>query len=419
MTIGYNPSSVTFYQVLWRWQGTLLPMVLYKPMFWFLALVHTAFICIHELVIPLPVLPYSAVGTIMSLLVFFVVFYGSQSYARLQMFWGHCVGLSGTTMNWVALVQTSLGQCDAGTKWNCTRYVVAALHVLYYTLNFSSGGSGVSSEEWSIIQTRGLLSEQERDIVVNFKGLKPFLLLVWALGEVESALGRDAKDARTAQLLGDFRKQAFDFRGHCGHIVNWLAQPVPYPYFHAAFFIMVPALIFLSYGLATLPETHFAIKIVLFLLVQTMMIGLLQVAIAMSDPFGDDIVDFDLEPMLTGTFNNMLNTLTQPKGEPGNALGAYVPQGVANPLADAAKDDAMVALAKVQAWAEKESNAAKSRWSVVAKAVKDLDVKKGGSPSKGVNVVAGALEQLNIVVKTDAVGSSSWNPSSSRTQDAL
>ena len=75
--------------------------------------------------------------------------------------------------------------------------------------------------------SRHLLSEDEKQAILDYKGFKPFLLLVWALREVEAALPDAKHNLRDVQLLTNFREQAFNFRGHCGQITNWLKLPVP------------------------------------------------------------------------------------------------------------------------------------------------------------------------------------------------
>lgn len=74
-----------------------------------------------------------------------------------------------------------------------------------------------------------------------YKGFKPFLCLHWAADEAERLLGARMEaearrnptaaaygmEVRTQMLLHEFRAVAFDFRNHCGQIINTLKQPVP------------------------------------------------------------------------------------------------------------------------------------------------------------------------------------------------
>jgi len=256
MTIQYEPSDMTFFTLLSRWQGTMFPLVLSKKGFWFFVVLHTVFVVLQQVVHQtgggtLPPIDFKIVTAVTGLLVFFLVFYGSQCYARLQMFFGHCVGLSGTGMNWMALLQTALPDgTDRATKWNCARFVLAAHHLLFYTLNSTQK---VSDDEWKLVHDRALLSKTEKEQLTACKAYRPLILLVWALREVDLALGgKAANDPRTAAISAEFRQQAFDFRGHCGQITNWLKQPVPFPYFHVLSLFMLLDLVVVSYGLVTM-----------------------------------------------------------------------------------------------------------------------------------------------------------------------
>ena len=48
----------------------------------------------------------------------------------------------------------------------------------------------------------------------------------------------------------------------------------------------------------------------------------------MADPFGDEDTDFDLEPILTGTYTNAVAML----GDTRTALGEKIPPTFSNPL---------------------------------------------------------------------------------------
>ena len=120
MTVRYDASEFTIVRTLLSWKGTMLPLVFAKPGIWLLLLVHVIFlVCGNWLFLNpechghkvtascsgLPTMDWKSIGVITGMLTFFLVFYGSQCFNRMQMFFGHCVGLGGTCMNWIALVR--------------------------------------------------------------------------------------------------------------------------------------------------------------------------------------------------------------------------------------------------------------------------------------------------------------------------
>jgi hypothetical protein len=237
MTVQYDPSTLNFARTLRKWRGTSLPLVMCQPVFWLFVVGHSAlaFVAYHvdngsggSLADTFPDIGYSLVSSVMSLLVFFLVFYGSQCYNRLQMFYAQCVGIGGSSMNWVALVKTKLLD-EPNTRWNAVRYMLAANHVLYYSLNADSNPqpprksasdypqlprkSDLSDEEWNIITSRGLLSQREKEIVdAHDGGPKFFLLILWAMQEVEEAVARRA--TRTPYVYG----RPTDSLAHLAHL---------------------------------------------------------------------------------------------------------------------------------------------------------------------------------------------------------
>ena len=66
------------------------------------------------------------------------MFYASQCYTRFQMFYSHCIGIAGSTMNWMALIQTSDFPADANVRWNAARFILAAQHLMFYQINETS-----------------------------------------------------------------------------------------------------------------------------------------------------------------------------------------------------------------------------------------------------------------------------------------
>ena len=151
-----------------------LPQVLRKPLFWvlFVAMLVLVYVDeqLHETGHELPILEWRAVLVPSSLLTFFIVFYGQQSYARYYQFYGHCIWINGDIMEWVARVRTHFGG-DKAAEWNATRYMLAALHVHY------AGIDGVfGTHEWETIRGLGLLTREEIEIIKGYGGFKPFLV---------------------------------------------------------------------------------------------------------------------------------------------------------------------------------------------------------------------------------------------------
>ena len=66
--------------------------------------------------------------------------------------------------------------------------------------------------------------------------------------QVAEYLASDAKRAGGAGF-GPFQAQAFALRADCSEVVNTLAQPVPFPYFHVVTFMLSVNLVLVAYAL--------------------------------------------------------------------------------------------------------------------------------------------------------------------------
>lgn len=341
MTVVYDASELGTIRALLRWRGTMLPMVLGNAPIYVLMAIHIALHVLNRF-FDLPILQWSQVAVVTSLLTFFIVFYGSQCYSRMQSFYESSVGLMGCAMNWVGLVRNHLPR-DGNLQWNATRLMLASMHIMYYTSQTSEGGKDISATEWKSIVDRQLLSTEEIAIVQQYKGNQQFLMVVWALDEVEHGLRSAVRPTATpdaasgevfdafggdrycvGDLLSAFRDLAFTFRGHCGQINNWMNQPVPFPYFHILTVLLQVDLLLISYSCvcneaegASTPFTA-----VVYFVICLVFLGLREVAIAMSDPFGVDDTDFDLESILSRTYKNAIACLKDERRHHGTSLAA-------------------------------------------------------------------------------------------------
>jgi hypothetical protein len=82
-------------------------------------------------------------------------------------------------------------------------------------------------------------------------------------------------------------------------------------------------LLLISYAFVTL-NFHAAITSCIYSVICMVFLGLREVAVAMSNPFGDDEIDFDLEKMLAGAFKNAIAILRDPRPVAGSELNGLV-----------------------------------------------------------------------------------------------
>ena len=204
MTILYDPNALQFTFFL-RWRGTIFPLVLADPLFWFLTLVH---VCLlrweHNLLSAgeegLPELPWNASSTAIGLLTFFVVFYGNNCYARYFELHGQCVQLGRTTMIWAHLIHSNFAHKTLATRWNMMRHFLGAMHIHYAYLRREADENGVevlgvSPSEWRAMRRSNLFTKAETETLQAYGGRQQFLAAAWAMAEVKAAILRDRPSA--------------------------------------------------------------------------------------------------------------------------------------------------------------------------------------------------------------------------------
>lgn len=243
----YDPFefSISF---LFRYQGTVLPMVLSSALFWFLVAAHFAMLwAYHSLDGREPVLNWKAAVVPSSLLTFLLVSYSNQCFARYFQLHQHCILLHGCIMDWVGLVKIEFGHMDKGFQWNLLRLMLGALQVHYALLggdDVDEGGNvskGISEDEWRAIRTRQLLTREEISKLSVYHGFIPFLPVSWAMTEVkagylrvppEEAARMPIPDGPTRVAINTFRALANNFRSHSQLTFDTLNAPTPFAYFH-------------------------------------------------------------------------------------------------------------------------------------------------------------------------------------------
>ena len=271
-----------------------------------------------------------------------MVFYNHDSYERFYKLYSHTVTLGSKAMEWTALVKLhSLRDTpeQRWAQWNAVRPMLAAMNILYYSL---FGGS-MSHSEWDMVVERNLLTSVEARQLQQYGGFKPFLPICWAIDEarlmvkekalVDESLNRDLGQCVRDELVhAQFCEIAFEFRVQCGQIVNLLAQPVPFPYFHLLNTMLLIQLLLFGYALACTPNTNPYFGIIIMFLVSLVLVGLRGLAVQLSNPFGKDLVDFDIERFMSDAFRNTVALL---KVERKPCL-KHEPAGMSNPLLDVA-----------------------------------------------------------------------------------
>lgn len=170
----------------------------------------------------------------------------------------------------------------------------------------------VSYRSKSLTTCPPLLTEWEIDLLELLYPQSEIMLVLiaWSMQSIRARLDGPAYTAAQATLLR--------LREANAEIVNDLAMPLPFPYWHALQWVMV--LNFSMYTIA-LVELDSWLTIPSLFVTIAMTVGLREISADLSNPFGDDEVDFNIEALMfkmRGTVSRVVYDGNSPAVHPGD-----------------------------------------------------------------------------------------------------
>lgn len=302
----------------------------------------------------LPYVDWRISVTTLTLLIFFLVFYTNTEHGRHNAFFMNTVVIGGCVQRWAALVKLHLPRVghrkqnqesgdDSGEHspvavphrhWNAVRFMLASMQIMYYSIH----NAGVDDQEWSAMIERGLLGRNEAHTLQTYPGNQPWLCLVWAVVEVQTQLkvaalaNGEANNMVAGLHMKSHEKQfhalAEELRAQYGQILHGRKLHVPFPYFHLLAVLIVFNLVMISYSSVTLAA--WPLSFIANVFFSAMVLGMRTVAIMLSDPFGQDKVDLDVEPLMRSAYEEVTSQLRMrahvplldelPAGPSGNSI---------------------------------------------------------------------------------------------------
>ena len=241
-------------------------------------------------------------------------------------------------------------------KWRATRGVLASLHLVFRSLEplredqqhsdfFGKlhpdsvknlfNGQGLDPGDYSELVVLGLIARTEVPRLRSYSAVKFMLPLKWALNECyRDSVPRGDKD-RVPPYYDELRQIMLSFQKTALEMVLLQGQTVPLAYFHVLKMVNIVVNVLVSYLLVHVFEGEWPLLYFgTFALCALMLLGLQEIAIGMSDPFGSGSGDFDTYKLCRDAYNNAVECLKAPsqppegRSEDGERLG----WGLLNPL---------------------------------------------------------------------------------------
>jgi len=281
-----------------RLQATTIPNVLARPETWCILVVNIliTFLTNKQLIaIPKNFIPGTAVSILSGLMTFFLIFYSNNCFARYFKLHGMVRDMMGGMYDFCWECRLRLDH-----KSNRRR---AMYYILAGTLGFFHEASSgeLSGEELAKLRSKGLISGLEEIYLRDHyqANNKSFLILQWCAEACTYALV--TQGTNNERFIKMFQDKIYAIRRLHQDVVDTLRLPLPFQYFHVMNLMLLCTLLMMAVVDGT--NTNYAGSIVFFL-VEIAFMGIREVAMGMSDPFGDDDVDFPVDEW----FNEVLHT---------------------------------------------------------------------------------------------------------------
>lgn len=299
-----------------RVTSTIIPLVIDGPEFWGLCLLNITVCCLRHLGVFNPKeyqvnLPWELTGATGSLMTFFVCFYNKHVFERYNTVYDITKKMEEIILEIVSSLCVQIPQREVQRK--VAKYLLASLFMFYFERTGSSGpdeagatgGSKVSKHEYTQLRRIDLLDDMEIKSMQKFckktkdDAIPSLLLLQWCM-----LLLRHATPEPTTRddLLIGFDDRMYELRGAMSDVANIMMMPMPFQYFHIMNMMLVLNLVLWAYALGC-QDSYFAPVIYMF--VQMMFQGVRELSTALSDPFGEDEVDFDVDSWMKSIYTRL------------------------------------------------------------------------------------------------------------------
>jgi len=277
--------------------NTVIPCVLCRCEFWFFFSIHVVFFVLFRLGFlegahqqgHIFHISWDGIKIVASMATFFEVFYTNQCYHRYLHLYDHCRKMLRHLYCFVMEVRTHMTPAYKQHTRLASRYVMSSMLLFFFEISGS-----INRREWRLLKDQGLLKEDEVAFLEHLPGAeKSMFPLLWACEIIR--LGHIAVKS-VPNTLSPMINKVLAVYDTEQTLLDTLRLPVPFQYFHLLNIMVFVNLVVWAYGLGV-NASIFSPFIYFF--AELIFIGMMELASQLSNPFGQDEVDFPLSTWLT------------------------------------------------------------------------------------------------------------------------
>lgn len=235
---------------------------------------------------------WADVKVISAITTFFEVFYTNQCYQRYSHLYSSTTKLFNVAHHFLFENRLVLHHKDPDSSWIIHGWLVAST-VLFFT-DLQGGTTDIVLDK---LEAGGLLRPAERQWLQGRPNdeERQLILLHWCSQVMISSTHKCHAPSNTAKSQCD---KLLAYRSLQQEIVTTLQLPVPFQYFHILCVMISINLFFWAYVMGV---TYSIFAPFVFSFAMLIFMGMMELASQLSDPFGEDEVDFPIKHWL-GTF---------------------------------------------------------------------------------------------------------------------
>lgn len=309
MPISYDPNA-PYLATAFRLRYTVVPTVLARYEFW-------GFMCLHLAVgvayrmgylegakeeNNLLYLNWNDMKVISAITTFFEVFYTNQSFGRYKKLYMEIRKMLGALCDFCFELRLYISDVSHQHTRLASRYFLASVILFVYEMN-----GEVTEKQWSELLRQGLVMPQERSYLDKFhKRQRSLLMLHWS-AKVTAGGHSLTKGTKTPNnVLKAMIMKLVSVRMLQQGIVDALSLPMPFQYFHLLNMMIVVNLLLWAYAFGV---TDSVFAPVVYFFCALIFMGMMELANQLSDPFGDDDVDFPLNDWISEFIETCVSVL--------------------------------------------------------------------------------------------------------------
>eukprot|EP00967_Tisochrysis_lutea_P137642 scaffold247426_cov33-Tisochrysis_lutea.AAC.1 len=279
-------------------------MVLMRVEIYFFLLLHIGLVLLKQMDASIDVWgksPISVVSVPAGLLAFFLVFFNGHCYTRFNGFYNATTGMMGATQELIELISVHLAD-EPVARWDAVRYTISSILLTYMKVEQTGNDKGetkISQDEWeqllSYIHSPSvtcppLLTFHEVSMLKKY-GNTFVPLHAWAIRAIRHGFSR-TEAGISSSTYAAAEDCVLRVRRSIAYINNTLAMPIPLAYFHMLNVIMYVNYTLMAFAFVQIEKTLSSVFMLIALIIFT---GLRDLSAALSNPFGEDDMDFPIK----------------------------------------------------------------------------------------------------------------------------